>query len=147
VAYQSDTLATWDSVCRRARALGADIAVFGGTDEPPTPPNEAAAAYMMIHSVPAAASAACHSSCDPLLFASACMLLYPEVHRYHFSEHDASAPPGDALPPAQDLGKGFAAVASTTAALAACASEFNGSPGKGGQYELRHISIMIGDLD
>ena len=93
VAYQSDTLQTWDLIAAGAAAAGHPIAVFG------------------------------------------------EVHRYHFSEHDASAPsPQKINESRQDLGKGFANVAATKSAVATCAAQYNGAPGKGGQYETMMFS-------
>ena len=101
--------------------------------------------------------------------------MFGEVHRYHFSEHDSSAPISTKqsvqvrargscslcaihasinytwptlfnlhfrfasctarFSILQDLGGGFVAVENTPQAIAACQSEFNGAPGKGGQYE------------
>lgn len=96
VAYQSDTLKTWDAIAAGAKTAGREIAVFG------------------------------------------------EVHRYHFSEHDASAPKPSAVgnenSSKQDLGGSFKPVAGTAAAIAECAAEFNGAPGKSGQYETMMFS-------
>jgi glycosidase len=64
--------------------------------------------------------------------------VFGEVHRYHFSEHDQSAPTHSAGH-FFDLGSAFGKAVNLQD-VEKCQDEFNGGPGKGGQYSTMMFS-------